>query len=90
VEQEIEAAHRLLDVIIEVFEAGDSSQLRELISSAKHDRARELALFEGRTPSIQEESGSQSQGSKSSSVLGDEVMQNDEEEDTVRAPVEAL
>ncbi|KAL3444586.1 fungal-specific transcription factor domain-containing protein [Aspergillus insuetus] len=67
VEQELEAAHRILDVIIEVFEAGDSAQLRALITSAKKDRAREIALFEGRAPSIQEESGSQSQGSKSSS-----------------------
>ncbi|KAJ0426756.1 fungal-specific transcription factor domain-containing protein [Aspergillus carlsbadensis] len=75
-EQELETVHRLLDLIVEVFEAGDSAQLRALISSAKEDRAREVALFDGRTPSIQEESGSQSQsqsqGSRSSSLLADE------------------
>jgi hypothetical protein len=84
VEQELEGVHRLLDLIIEVFEAGDSAQLKALITSAKEDRAREIALFDRRTPSILEESGSQSQGSRGSLVLGDDVMQSDDEKDTVR------
>jgi hypothetical protein len=37
-EQELEAAHRLLGLIIEVFDAGDTVQLRTQISAAKEDR----------------------------------------------------
>ncbi|KAL3462209.1 fungal-specific transcription factor domain-containing protein [Aspergillus heterothallicus] len=76
-EEELEVAHRLLDLIIEVFEAGDLAQLRTLISSTKKNRARELALFEGSAATKAHESGSQSRGSKSSSAPAGDLLRND-------------
>ncbi|KAL2812996.1 hypothetical protein BJX63DRAFT_395393 [Aspergillus granulosus] len=72
-ELELETVHRLLDLIIELFEAGDMVQLKTLITSVKENRARELALFGNQVASIQG-TGSECQGLESSSVPGDDLL----------------
>ncbi|KAL2856512.1 fungal-specific transcription factor domain-containing protein [Aspergillus pseudoustus] len=89
-ELEVESLRQLLDVIIAVFDAGDMDQLKTLISSAKENRAHEMALFEGQIASVLEtRSQSLSQGSKGSSAPEDDISKS-EDEDPIKRPKSSI